>query len=212
MTLRLITAPDRMPVTVEEMQEHLNIDSEDDDLKLDAYLRAATELFDGRDGWLSQALMPQTWEYAQDAFPCQGYARIQFWGGAHSWEIRIPLSPIISVTSVTYLDGDGIEQTIDAANYTADIISNPPRIVPLSTYSWPTAGIFPNAVRVRFVAGYADAVMSDPATSTVPANIKVAIMMTVAHYYGNRGDDAAVPQMEIPQAAKFLLRRSPVFA
>lgn len=220
MGLRLITPPVDTPVTVEEMQRHLNIDAEDDDLVLDGYIRAATAMFDGIDGLLGMALQPQTWEYVADTFPCGlasafDYRRVA-WSRhtthQHRGAIEIPLRPIISVTSVTYLDGDGVEQTVDAENYTVDSLGIPNRIVPVGTYQWPATQCVAQAVRVLFVAGYEPQPVSDPAPSSVPENIRLAIMITAAAYHGTRGDDNAAVQMDIPMAAKMLLRRPLVIA
>ncbi len=210
MGLRLITGPTDLPVSVEEMQRHLNIDAEDDDLVIDSYIRAATAMFDGIDGLLGQALMPQTWEYVADEFPCGVWYRGKPYRDHAA--IEIPLRPIISVTSVEYLDGDGAVQTVDAENYTVDNMSIPNRIVPVGTYQWPTTQCVANAVTVRFVAGYEQSEGSDPAEPAVPENIRLAIMITAAAYHGARGDDNAAVQMDIPMAAKMLLRRPLVIA
>ena len=53
---------------------------------------------------MGRALLTQTWDMYLDEFPCAG-------------EIIIPLSPLQSVTSVSYVDQHGATQTWASANY-----------------------------------------------------------------------------------------------
>jgi hypothetical protein len=108
---------------------------------------------------------------------------------------------------VFYLDGNGDEQQVQDSTYTVDDVDEPAGIVPVNGI-WPIAGCFPNAVRVRFTAGYVDATNS-PATDNVPAPIKAAIKLLVGDLYANRetmltGQRAAA--VTLPWAAEQLLR------
>src|SRR5678809_194962 len=108
MALELITPPEETPVTLEEAKAHLRIDHDDDDVYVQGLIDAATGMVDGRYGSLGRALEPQTWELVLDRFPCWPY------------HICIPLPPLLSVDSITYTDGDDVEQTIDSADYEVD--------------------------------------------------------------------------------------------
>lgn len=105
--------------------------------------------------------MTQTWDLVLDAFP--------------AGEIRLPLPPLQSVTSVTYTDTDGASQTLDAGQYTVDTANA--RIVPVS--SWPSTKAVPAAVVIRYVCGYG-------AAAAVPASIKAAILLLTGDLFENR--------------------------
>jgi uncharacterized phiE125 gp8 family phage protein len=165
MALRLITPPAAEPLSLTEVKAHLRVDHTDDDALIALYLTAVRQWIDGKDGWLGRALMPQTWELSLDEFPTA--------------EIRLPLVPVQSVSSVIYDDADGIPQTVDPDDYWLDDVSEPAWIAPVADVSWPTPISAVNAVRVRFVAGYANA-------ASVPFPIKAALLLMVGHLYRNR--------------------------
>ena len=96
---------------------------------------------------------------------------------AFSDEIKLP--PIQSVTSITYVDLAGDTQTISAADYIVDSKSEPCRITPAYSLSWPSTREQTNAVTVRFVAGYG-------AAADVPAGIKNWMLMRIATLWETR--------------------------
>lgn len=185
MPLRLYTAPTAFPLSLEETKLHLRVDGADDETLITALIAAATAHFDGVTGILGRSLMPQTWDLFLDAFP-------------DGREIELPLPPLVSVTGLYYLDPvTGIEGAAwTATNYTVDTYSKPGRVVLKPTSEWPTPiydGI--NAVRVRYVAGYASAAL-------VPAPIKAAMLLTIGDLYENR-ETAVIGAVatEIPMSA-----------
>lgn len=156
--LTRFAAPSVTPVSLTEIKAHCRVDGSDDDTTLQIYLDAAVAHLDGAEGILGRCLVTQTWDYNLDAF---------------DGDIVVPLPDLQSVTSVTYVDSAGATQTVSAADYTVA----GQRIVPDT--SWPVAGDVPNAVTVRFVAGYGLA-------AAVPAAIKAAILLYVGDLYANR--------------------------
>lgn len=161
----LITAPDPV-VTVAEAKARTRIDHDADDEMLADIIAEATAYLDGWSGILGRALGEQTWEIALDKFPVK--------------EIRLPLGPVLSVTSVKYTDPDGLEQTVDPADYEVDDRPVEGWVVP--TAEWPTLMDTINAVRVRWVAGSSDL-----------TRIKRLILVLTTHYYDNR--DAPLPDL-----------------
>ncbi len=180
MALKLITAPTTTPVSLAEVKRHLKIDSAAEDARLEMFINAATELYDGETGLLGRAIVAQTWDLYLDEFPC----------GA----IQIPLPPLASITSVKYDAPSGVETTISASNYTVDTVSTPGWVVPNSTYTWPVTLCAINAVRVRFVAGY----------STVPTAIKLGLLETIGTMYANPQGVTAENVISNPQIWGFL--------
>lgn len=198
MALTLITGPEITPVTLEEAKAYCRIDHADDDELVTAFLEAATAHLDGKQGTLHRCLEPQTWELTYDDFPdadCNGDAFIE-----------IPLPPLLEIVTIKYDDADGVEQTIDAANYDVDNKSIPGWVVPVSTYTWPTPLDAINSVRVRFRAGYDEDASGN---SGVPTPIKLAIKIMVADMYDNR--ESVTPQsvnrMDIPTTAERILNQ-----
>ena len=175
MALSLITAPTSEPVSLGEQKTHLRLDGSDDDAYIGSCITAARQWIEGQ---THRALMSQTWDYKIDyGWPVRNCLH----------QIDYPLNPVEAQASpiadtVTYIDGDGASQTLAASQYTVVARSNNSYIVPAYGVSWPTVRSVPDAVTVRFVAGYA----------TLPEELKRAVMILAAHYYENRetGTDA----------------------
>lgn len=208
MGLVRISAPAEYVISVDELVEHLKLDSDDDRDYIEALLQSAIDHVDGKYGVLGKALIPQTWEYTLDMFPA----------GA----IALPLPPLIKVDSVDYDIESGDDATVDVANYFVDTASVPGRIVPVDGFSWPSVPCAPGAVRIVFTAGHeqigesvGESSGSIP-SSAVPASIKHAIKLIVADWYKNREDRVLLsgPHVNIPTAAKALLDQHaiPAFA
>jgi uncharacterized phiE125 gp8 family phage protein len=126
--------------------------------------------------------------------------------GRHGAHIDIPLPPLISVDGIFYIDGSASEVEIDPAGYTVDTVSEPGRVVPINV-SWPQAACVPNAVRIRFTAGYLTS--DSPPLDNVPKPITSAILMYIGDLYANRetmltGQGAAA--VTLPWASEQLLR------
>ena len=112
-----------------------------------------------------RALITQTWDLYLDSFP--------------GWELTLPKPMIQSVTSISYVDTNGVTQTLDPATYQVDLVSEPGRITPAYGLAWPWTRWQMNAVKVRYVCGYGAAV-------DVPQGIKAWMLMHLATLYENR--------------------------
>jgi len=155
MNLTLVTAPTLRPVTLEEVKDHLRIDDTDGDSALSFLLDSAIAQVERDKG---VKLITQTWDYKIDSFP--------------STEIRLPLMPLQSVTSVTYTDTDGDSQTWDSGEYTVHTGTMPGKITLAYNESWPTIRDIDFAVTVRFICGYTS-------VANVPDNLRHAILLVV---------------------------------
>jgi uncharacterized phiE125 gp8 family phage protein len=159
MKLNLITAPSVEPVTLQQTKDHLRVDSADDDALIDNLILSARQW---AESLTRRALITQTWDFFLDVFPAV---------------IEVPRPPLQSVTSVKYLDTDGVQQTLDSALYDVDTNVEPGAIRPAWSCDWPSVRDVANAIEVRFVAGYGDAAQD------LPAPIVSAILLHVqAHY------------------------------
>lgn len=192
MALILITAPVADPISLTETKAHLRVDNTDEDTLISGLIAAATAHLDGKDGMLGRCLVPQTWELVLDAFPSDG--------------IEIPLPPLISITSVTYVDTAGVTQTVSSDDYEVDTANEPGWVMP-SDAGWPSTMDTINAVKIRFRAGYeGDEDASPPGATGVPAAIKLAMKQMIAHWFNSRESVAiGVSTGEIPMTANMLL-------
>jgi uncharacterized phiE125 gp8 family phage protein len=85
-------------------------------------------------------------------------------------EIVLPVTPVQTVDAIKYIDRDGVEQTLASYQQSGE------RIVPAFEQHWPETRRVVDAVSVEFTAGYDD----------VPADIRAALLLLVAHYFEQR--------------------------
>lgn len=161
----LVTGSVEEPITLEEAKVHCRVDPDitEDDEYLRALIAAARDKIE-RDMDLS--LVKQTWRLSFDRFP--------------AWEIRIPRSPLIAVTTLKYYDTSGTLTTLSSSTYEVDTDSRPSRIQPAWGYSWPATRNRTSAVQVTFTAGFGTSAAS------VPAGLRQAVKLLVSHWYTYR--------------------------
>lgn len=199
--LTLVTAPTVPVVTLADVKAHLRVDTTASDDHIQLLIDAATARFDGRDGVIGRALRPQTWQVSAEAFPdvlgCISPYSSDVVYQPDGW--RLPLPPHISVSSVTYIDGDNVEQTWDSSNYIVTNTDGPRGAMVLPAYgvSWPSviAGR-PDAARITFQAGYQT--LESPADDPVPASLRAAVMLLVSAMF----DDPA--RVDVPEIVNSL--------
>ena len=81
---------------------------------------------------------------------------LDYWTPGDTLELRI--APVSAVTSIQYVDEDGVTQTFSSSSYQTDFDHTPPRIMLVESEQWPTdiADQVPKAVTVTLTAGYGD--------------------------------------------------------
>jgi uncharacterized phiE125 gp8 family phage protein len=88
---------------------------------------------------------------------------------------RLPIAPVQSVTSITYLDTDGTGQTVAATVYEERFDELETAIVPKHRQSWPA--IQPGSrIELTVEAGY----------EVIPPTVRQAMLMFIADSYQNR--------------------------
>lgn len=157
--------PEITPVSLEEVKGHLRVDHTDDDDLIKALIGAAVEHMDGWTGILGRCMVDQTWR--QD-FECSASI------------LPLLLGPVITIVEVTYKDAQGVDQPVDPSGYELKTDAGGRSRLLISGVS--------GAVTVKYRAGYPTipAVTGDnpaPAKSTVPDDLKVAIVMHVKANY-----------------------------
>lgn len=175
---------------MDDAKAFMRVDHSDDDELIEAFIQAAQDHVEGRNGILQRAIRLQTWDYTFAKFP----------GPGCNQTIEIPLPPLIDVISVSYTDAAGDIQTFESGDFEVDTNSVPGRVRLVNGGIWPTANEdMYEAVRVRFLAGYIEA--------DYPTPIKLAIKIMVADMYENRESVTGqnVNRVNIPMAVTALL-------
>lgn len=182
MRLSVVSAPASEPISLAEVKAHCRIYGSEDDGLIAGYLMAArvyTESVTGR------RLVTQTLDYFIDNLSAD--------------EILLPVAPVQSVTSITYIDDSGATQTLSVGAYTTVGRRYWTAIVPTVNASWPGVRNQAESVTVRFVAGHTS-------TNPVPEPIRQAILMLAGHLYENRETVVVGQAPEVlPMAYDFLL-------
>jgi hypothetical protein len=181
------------PITLAEARLHLRQTDTAEDTLIVRLISAARRMCE-RETW--RAFLHSTWDYTLDQWPGWSEWRSGAWSGVGPghWgfrnkglDVHIPNPPLVSVSSVSYVDGAGSTTTLASSGYLVTA-GTPGSISPAYGTRWPFGRSQPGAITIRYVAGYG------PTADAVPDDAKVAILMLVAHMYDNRGDaDAAMP-------------------
>lgn len=154
-----------------------------EDTLLTNYIKAARNF---AETYTRRGFINQTWRLKMDVWPADA--------------IILPLSPLSSVTSITYTDTAGTSQTWSSSEYTVDTDNNPGRITPAYGYTWPASvRDIENAITVTHVVGYG------ATSASVPEPIRVAIRMLAAHWYENREPVAEKTMSPVPMTVESLL-------
>lgn len=158
MVQRLITPPTVLAVTLERAKLNLKVDGADLDALITMWVEGITAALEHEIG---QCLMPQTWLVSLDAFPAA---------------IVLP-HPVISVTSVTYLDRDGDVRTLEPAAYKINRGAYRSTLAPIAGTSWPDTFNDSNVIDVTVVCGYG------PTADSTPANVRLYILAKLVEQF-----------------------------
>jgi uncharacterized phiE125 gp8 family phage protein len=170
MSLTLVTPPAQHVLDLISSKVHLRVSEQDatDDFLITDLLAAVDER---AELWTQRALLTQTWNYVLDGFPREGY-------------IELPKPPLISVTSVQYVDTQGVTQTWPSSKYLVQAPAGPRaargRLALPFASVWPITLRQMGAVTVQFVCGYGNA------PTTVPGMIRSALRLDLGSLYTNR--------------------------
>jgi len=175
MSLKVTVNPFAEPISRDEIKIHLRVDSTADDELIDVLITAAREWCEN---YQNRSYVAQTFQLKMDSFPDV---------------IELPRSPLISVSSIQYVDADGDTQTITASDYRVDSNSEPARITPAYDVSWPSVRAVTDAVTVTFIAGYADKFTANSTTNVFTALGRTFTNGDRIRLRNSGGDDGALP-------------------
>lgn len=172
------SAPVALAVTMAEAKQALRV-AEDDtslDVQISIWVTGITAEAEHQTG---RAFVNRSMRVTLDRFPD-----------------AIQLSaPTFSVEAVRFLDPDGVERTLDPADYYVDKVTVPGYIVPARGKAWPETDAHVNAVSVDYTAGYG------PTAATVPDEARLYILARLSELF-----DPAAREFKETQASVFISR------
>lgn len=151
-------------ITLADAKLHLRVDADitADDTLISGLIKS---VYLACENACKRSLMTTTWELSAPCFVRQ---------------LRLLYPSVLSVASVKYADMAGVEQTLPTTEYDADLASEPGLITLAYGKAWPVTRPQPNAVRVRYDAGFG------AAASAIPEDLQLWMKLHLGHYYEHR--------------------------
>lgn len=189
MSWQITVQPATEPITLVEAKSHLRVTFADEDTYINTLITSARKYCES---YCNRVFITQTWRQNENAW---------------AYPIKLMVNPVISLTSLKYIDTNEAQQTItdNTNNFQKDFNSDVAKIYSGLVEAFPAIGISINPIEIITVCGYG-------AASDVPDDIKHAIKLMVSHLYENR-DMVNVPlnnlssDIPMPSAVPSLLNR-----
>jgi uncharacterized phiE125 gp8 family phage protein len=222
------TQPTQEPITLAQARIFLRVSITDDDALITALIAAAreeVEHFTGRSFAIKSYLQAlDSFPYfvdtvlSQNAYPPSYYSYPMYatsmWN--YSQMIKLFRPPCIAVQGIDYTDAGGANQTLEQdTNFILDNVSEPARIFPMPGAQWPPCLYAPNAVRIRYTAGYgSSAVDATPVdgelaqgagSQPMPQRAILAMYQLLASWYENRESITPQTMKALPHHVEMLL-------
>lgn len=170
----LVTSATVLPVLVDDVKLALRVDGSDLDADIDRLIRSAVAHYEGWQGVLGISLVEQTWRQDFDRF---------------EQLMTLPVGPVTEVVSVSYRNAGGDPATIDESNYVLKQDAGGRSFVRfVNAFSSPSDLYEEAAVSIAYKAGWP---LGDGDASTVPADIKAAIIIFVQKHIDEAAQSAA---------------------
>jgi uncharacterized phiE125 gp8 family phage protein len=185
MALVLTSGPAIEPVTLAEAKSHLRVDGTAEDTLVGSLIITSRLHIEAA---LGLALITQGWSVFIDDWP-------------PGREVRLPLRPVQTVTAVRLYAADESLQAVAADTYLLDGAGTPARLVRRGNGAWPRPTRPANGIEIAFVAGYGNA------AADVPAPIRQAILLLIAHWHEHREPvEIGASSVRVPQMVSDLLQ------
>ena len=206
------SAPAVEPVSLVDAKAFLRIDTSDEDTLIQSLIMTSRLHIEVA---LGLALIQQTWSCFIDRWPPildTRSAPLQPGGvvftipdprarlNATADAILLPLNPVKSVDAIRVYADDGTFASLPLDGFVADLASKPARLVRRFATASPEPGRRLNGIEIAITAGFG------PAPADVPAPIRQALLLLVAHWYEHR-DPGEIGSIEarVPAAVSSLL-------
>ncbi len=179
------------PATMAEARSQCRVTTSDDDAEIRRFMLASMDQLDGYEGLLGRCLLEQTWVMRLDRWPGRRWhegpaplfldqptARQEWRQGI----LRVPLAPIVSIDTITYIDTSEVEQTLSLATLDIELAGDYARVKPLLSAAWPNISATALApIHVTFTAGYGE--------DNIPRPIVQAILLKTGRWFDHRHTD-----------------------
>lgn len=184
MALVLTSAPSIEPVTLADIKAHLRIEGTSEDVVLSSLALTSRLHIETA---LGLALTAQRWMLTLDAWPASGV-------------LYLPIRPLLSVDAVRVLPASGAAAVLHPSTYVVDTTGWRGRIVRAFGADWPCPSKAANGIEIDMTAGFG------AAAGDVPAPIRQALLLLVAHWYERRDPiDIGAKETSVPAAVSNLL-------
>ena len=184
MALVLIAGPAVEPITLSEAKAHLRIDGGSEDTLLSSLIMTSRLHIEAA---LGLALITQNWTLLRDQWPKDD-------------AVPLMLRPVQAVGEVRTLNDAGDPTIWESTNYIVDTAGAPGRLIKRGS-GWPVPGQKANGIEIDITAGFGDV------ASDVPAPIRQALLLLVAHWYEHRDPiEIGTSSVAIPAAVSRLLK------
>ena len=164
MSLVMTSGPALEPLSLAEAKAHLRIDQTLEDALIQSLIITSRLHIEAA---LGLALITQSWLFFVDRWP-------------KAQRLVMPIRPIQAVASVRLWNIDGTSVTLPPSAFFLDGQGLPARLVWQGSSPLADPGRTVNGIEVAFTAGFG------AAPTDVPATIRQALLLLVAHWYENR--------------------------
>jgi uncharacterized phiE125 gp8 family phage protein len=173
-----VDGPAVEPITLPEMKAYLRVDDEAEDDLIAGLIKAARLMVEAVS---RRILVEQRWRVFLDRWPENG-------------KVPLPVAPLLGVDRIKVFNAAGDATEFEASVIETDPASDPPCIIVSDA---PSPGKARNGIEVELRAGFG------ASPDAVPATLKLAIKLLVAHWFENRGD--VVGEQILPPQAMALV-------
>lgn len=204
MGITVVTPPTSDPVSLDEAKDHLRVTSDLEDGRIAGCILAARV---NAERITRCTFRTQTIDCTYDSpYGCwpeirRSNGHATYYGNYCQQRLELPVTPVQSVESISYVDGDGSEQTLGDDQWVAVLDRTVAYIEPAYGVTWPGVRAQSQAITVEVVAGWPD--------DQFPEDLRQALLLLTAHFYENRaavttGGRAEIPT-EVPLALEAIL-------
>jgi uncharacterized phiE125 gp8 family phage protein len=173
--------------TSAEVKNYLKVDDSTDDSLIATMLKAARQAVESRQNisTLTKTIVQKLERFPSSYKVATDYENV----------IKLLVYPCIAVSSITYLDENGVSQVLSPSLYEVDTFRG--IIAEAVDQDFPDTYLSLNDVTITYTAGYGTN------ATDCPSDIRIAILKLVASMYDNRADNVH----KMPTATDVMLNR-----
>lgn len=170
MSVQVLTSPALEPVTLAETKAFLQLDSDHEDDLVAGLIQSAREIAENKTGIV---LITRTLRQTFRRTPARGV-------------FTLAKSPLVQITQVQYINAESVATLVDNSTYYVDLGQS--RLITLAGFPEPAFVHPAEALWIDYTAGFG------PATTSVPASLRMAILLIVRELFEHRGEgESALP-------------------